>query len=115
MLRKILVLEKELSDSKFKRLEKALVYIKTNLTYSDDNMYLTVDSLIDTNNTITCSNNITLRKVNVKSHGYDKMHIDKDYIEHKLYQLIDQFHGRKINHNDFYFGNGRTCRLLFYL
>ena len=43
MLRKILVLEKELSDSKFNRLEKALVYIKTNLTYSDNNMYLTVD------------------------------------------------------------------------
>ena len=115
MLRKILVLEKELSDSKFKRLEKALVYIKNNLTYSDNNMYLTFDSLIDTNNTITCSNNVTLRKVNVKSIGYNKIHIDKDLIEHKLYQLIDQFHGRKINHNDFCFGNERTCRVLFYL
>ena len=50
--------------------------------------------------------------------------MDKDLIEGKLYQLIDQFNERKINHKDFYselldnvhpyyVGNGRTCKILF--
>ena len=72
ILRKIMVSEKELSDINFKRLEKALVYIKNNLFDSDNNMYLTVDSLIDINNRITSSNNITLRKFNVEPYGCDK-------------------------------------------
>ena len=83
-------------------------------------MYLTVNSLMDINN-ITGSNNITLRKVNVKPNGYDKMYMDKYLIEDKLYQLIDEFNERKINETDFYFvlldntcpfydGNGRTCK-----
>ena len=54
-------------------------------------MYFSVDSLIDINNIITGSNNITLRKVNVKLCGYDK-----------TYQLIDEFSERKIDHRDFY-------------
>ena len=52
------------------------------------------------------------------------MYIDKDLIEDKLYQLIDQFNERKINRRDsylelldsihpFYEGNGRTCKILF--
>ena len=47
------------------------------------------------------------------------MFIDKDLIEGKLYELTDQFNGRKINHRDFHFplldnihqfhdGNGET-------
>ena len=50
--------------------------------------------------------------------------MDKDFIEDKLYQLVDQFNERKINHRDFYSeflnniypfydGNGRTCKILF--
>ena len=50
--------------------------------------------------------------------------MSKDLIEDKLYQLIDQFNERKINHRDFSFalpdnihplydGNGRTCEMLF--
>ena len=52
---------------------------------------------------ITSSNNTTLGKVNVKPHGHGKMYMDKDLVEDKLYQLIDQFNERKINHRDFYF------------
>ena len=52
-------------------------------------MYLTVDSLIDISNIITGSNNITLRKVNVKAYGNYKMYMDKHLIADKLYQLID--------------------------
>ena len=50
---------------------------------SDGNMYLTIDSLIKMNNIITGSYNITLRKVNIKPQGLNKMYEDKDLIEHK--------------------------------
>ena len=46
-------------------------------------------------------NNITLRKAYVKVYSRDKMYISKDLTEDKLYQLIDQFKERKINHKDF--------------
>ena len=81
--------EKELCDINFERLKEALISTKNHLTDSDKNIYLTVDSLIDINSMITDSNNITLRKVNVKPYGYDKMYVDKDLIEDKLYQLIE--------------------------
>ena len=52
--------------------------------------------------------------------------MDKDLIEDKLYQVIDQFNERKINHGDFYFAllcsiypfyheNGRICKILIHL
>ena len=44
---------KRMSDINFERLKNAFVYIKNDLIYSDNNMYLTVDSLIDINNIIT--------------------------------------------------------------
>ena len=86
-------------------------------------MYFTVDSLTDINN-ITGSNHITLRKVNNKSNGYDKMYMDSDLIEDNLYQLLDPLNERKINHRDFYsvlldnihsfYGrNGRTLKISF--
>ena len=50
-----------------------MVSIKNNLIDSDGGMYLKVDSLIEINNIITGSNNITLTKVNVKRYGFDKM------------------------------------------
>ena len=62
--------EKELSDINFERLKKVLVYMKNCLINFD--MYLTADSLTDTNIIITGLNNITLRKVHVKPYGYDK-------------------------------------------
>ena len=48
------------------------MYTKSSLNDSDDNMYLTVDSLIDINNINIGLKNIPLRKVNVKPFGYDK-------------------------------------------
>ena len=59
-------------------------------------MYLTVGFLIKINNIITGSNNITLRKLNVKPYGFDEMFMDKEIIEDKLYQIIDQFNKRRI-------------------
>ena len=66
-----------MNDINFEKSKKGLTYIKNNLIDSN-NMYLTVDSLININNVITGSNNINLRKVNVKSYGFDKMYMDKD-------------------------------------
>ena len=90
MLEKILVSEKELRGTNFERLKKALWNIKNNLIESENNVYLNVDSRIDINS-ITGLNNIMLRKVNVKPYGYHKMYMDKDLIENRLYQLINQF------------------------
>ena len=88
----------------------------------DDNMYLTIDSLIEINN-VTGSNNITLRKVHVKPYGLVKMYTDKDLVEDKLYHIIDQFNENKITPvrfysillnemYQFYNGHGRTCMIL---
>ena len=62
---KILASEKELHDVNFERLKNKLVYIINIFIDSENNMYLTVDSLIDINNIITGLKNITPRKVNV--------------------------------------------------
>ena len=59
-------------------------------------MYLTVDFSIEINDIIASSNNIALRKVDVKPYGCDKMYMEKDLIEDKLYQIIDQYNERKI-------------------
>ena len=54
-----------------------------------NNFDLTAHSLICVNNIITNSNNITLRKINVKPYVYDKMYMDKYFIEDKLYLQLD--------------------------
>ena len=50
-------------------------------------MYLTVDSLMDINNIVTGLNDITLRKVNVRPYGYNKMYMNKEFIEDKLHEF----------------------------
>ena len=68
----MLMSKKEFTETNYKRLQKALVYIKNNLIDSDGGMYSTIDSLIEINNRIIGSNNIALEKVNVKPYGFDK-------------------------------------------
>ena len=63
---------------------------------SDGNMYLTVAFSIDIDNIIIGLKNITLRKVKVKPYGFDKMYMEKELIEDKLYQTIDQLNKIKI-------------------
>ena len=86
VIKEILISEKDFTETSYKRLQKALIYIENNLIASDGGMYLTVRSLIEINNIITGSYNITLRKVNVKPYGFHKMYMDKELIEYKLYQ-----------------------------
>ena len=81
IIKEILISEKEFIETNYKRLQKALVYIENNLIDSDGGMYLTGDSLIEVNNIITGSDNISLRKVNVKPYRFDKMYMDKELLE----------------------------------
>ena len=83
-------------------MQEVFVYIKYNVMDTDGGMYLTVDSLIEVNNIITSSNIITLRKVNVNPYRLDKMYMNKDLIEDKFYQIIDQFNERKSTSKKFY-------------
>ena len=47
-------------------------------------MYLTVAPLVKINNIINGSNNITLRKVNAKPYGRDKVYMDENLLEDKF-------------------------------
>ena len=60
VIKEILISENDFTETNYKRLEKALVYIESNLIDSDGGMYLTIESLIEINNILTGSNNITL-------------------------------------------------------
>ena len=66
-------------------------------------MYFKVDPLIEINDMTISSNNVILRKVDVKPYRFDKI---------KLYQtkffsiLLNKIHW-------FYDRNGRTCKILF--
>ena len=46
VIKEILIPEKEFSETNYKRLQEALVYIINNLINTNGSMYLTVDSLI---------------------------------------------------------------------
>ena len=81
VIKEILITEKEFTETNYKRLQKTLVYIENNLIDSDGGMYLAVDSLIEINNIITGSQNITLRNINVNPYGFDKMYMDKAIIK----------------------------------
>ena len=92
---------------------------------SDNNTYLTVDSLINMNSIITGLNNITLQKISVKPYGYDNICTDKNLTKDKQYQLVivsikRSIQWKKVNQKDFYFAllginYFRTCKTLFYL
>ena len=76
--------------------------------------------MIEINSIIASSNNVTLRKVNVKPYGFDKMYMDKEFIEDKLYRFSERkitsakFYSILFNKiYPFYDGNGRTCKILF--
>ena len=87
VIKETLMSEKEFTETDYKRLQEAFVYIKNNLIDTDSSIYLTVDSLIEVNNIMISSNNVTLRKVNVKTYRFDRMYTEKGFIEDKFYQI----------------------------
>lgn len=52
---------------------------------------------------------ISLQEKLILSHGYDKMYMDKYLIEDKLYQSVDQFHGKKLIIEIFILHYSTTC------
>ena len=80
VIKEILISEKEVTKTNYKRLQEALVNVKNNLINNDGGLYLTVNSLIEINSIITSVNDISLRKVNVEPHGFDKMCMDTQLV-----------------------------------
>ena len=121
---KILSEEKELTLTNLARLIQGHIYKDTELLTTDNDLFLTVDSLITLNNIITGSHNLSLRSVNVRPAFHKKQYMDFTKIEFELYRLVDAFNDRYITNREFYHtslneihpfldGNGRTCKLLF--
>ena len=98
----MLISENEFTETSYENSQKALVYIKKNLIDTNGDMYLTIDTLIEINDIVSGSNKIALKKVNVKLYGFDKIYVDKELIERRLYQIMDQFNERKITATKFY-------------
>ena len=113
VIKEIFISKKEFTETNYNRLQRALVYIESNVIDSDGGMYLTVDSLTEINDIITGSSIITLRKVNVKPYEFDKMYMHKELLEDKLSEIINQFNEIFNKIHPFYDRNGRTCNILF--
>ena len=105
-------------------MKDALEYRNKYLMNKDGNMFLTVDSLIHLNNLITGSNNLELRKVNIRPAGYYRSYMDWHNVEFALYALVDYFNDCLITKKDFCErflndihpfkdGKDRTCKILF--
>ena len=121
---KILIDEKELMVTNLERLIQGRIYKDTELITKDNDLLLTVDSLITLNNIVTGSHNLSLRSVNVRPAFHKKQYMDFTKIEFELYKLVNAFNDRYITIRQFYHiflneihpfldGNGRTCKLLF--
>ena len=121
---KILIDEKELTEINLERLIQARIYKDKELITADNDLLLTVDSLITLNNIVTGSQNLSLRSVNVRPAFHKKQYMDFTKSEFELYKLVDAFNDRYITIRQFYHiflneihpfldGNGRTCKLLF--
>ena len=121
---KILNDEKELTATNLERLIQARIYKDTELLTTENDLLLTVDSLITLNNIVTGSQNFLLRAVNVRPAFHKKQYMDFSKIEFELYKIVDAFNDRYITIRQFYHaflneihpfldGNGRTCKLLF--
>ena len=73
--KKVLISKKKFSNTYYEIFKKVMSYIENNLIDSKYNMYLTSDSLTEINSILAGSNNITLKEVNAKRYGFDKMYL----------------------------------------
>ena len=91
------------------------------LTENND-LFLTLDSLIEMNNLVLGQNNSSLRLCQVKPAGFDFEYMHFTEIASKLQVLIDKFNDRFVSKknfvtefwtiNPFLDGNGRTVKIL---
>ena len=86
---KILIDEKELTATNLERLIQACIYKDTELLTTENDLLLTIDSLITLNNIVTGSHNLSLRLVNVRPAFHKKQYMDFTKIEFELYKLVD--------------------------
>ena len=71
--------------------------------------------LIDSDNIMSPSTNITLRKINAKLYAFDKMYIDKELIEGNLWinLMREELQLKSSSFKNiylFYDGDSRTCK-----
>ena len=121
---KILKEEGEFNVQNLIKIRNAHDFKNQELINKEGDLFLTADSLIRINNTITNSHNFHLRRINVKPASYDKHYMEASRIESELYMLVDKFNDRMITPREFCNifldkiqpfadGNGRTCKILF--
>ena len=96
---KILIDEKVLRATNLKRLIQARIYKDTEFLITENDLLLTVDSLITLNNIITGSHILSLRLVNVRPAFHKKQYMDFTKIEFELYKLVDALNDRYITIN----------------
>ena len=121
---KILKEDEEFTVQNTIRMKYARGFKNQELINKDGDLFLTVDSLIRINNIIAKSQNLHLRRHNVKPSGYNKQYMDVSRIEAELYSLVDKCNNRRITSRAFcntfldkihpFAGEkGRTCKILF--
>ena len=122
--KKILIEEGELNNTNCYFMKDTLEYRNRYLWIKMAICFLTVDSLIHLINLITGSNNLELRKVDVRPTGYHRSYMDWCNVEFALYALVDYFNDCLITKKDFcerflndiYLfkdENDKTCKILF--
>ena len=122
LLTKILIEEGEFNEVNLRRLKSAYIFRKTFLTTSNNSLYLTLDSLIETNNIILKKHNQNLRQTQIKPLGYNFQYMHFSKIETNLQSLINRFNDRQLTKikflkefldiHPFLDGNGRTVKVL---
>ena len=122
LLTKILIEEGEFNEVNLNRLTLAYIFKKIFLTTSDNDLYLTLDSLIEINDLIINKHNQNLRQTQVRLSGYNFQYMHFSKININLQSLIDRFNDRQLtktafvkeflNIHPFLDGNGRTVKVL---
>lgn len=122
LLTQILIEEGEFNELNLNRLRMAYIFKKKFLTNTENDLYLTLDSLIEINNIILNKHNQNLRQTQVKPLGYDFQYMHFSEIKTNLQYLIDKFNERKLSKiaffrkflhiHPFLDGNGRTVKIL---
>ena len=122
ILKQILKEEKEFNVKNEMQLVKAYLFKKEYLLTKENELFLTLDSIIEVNNIILNKKNQSLRKWQIKPVGFNFEYMHFSKIEQQLQILIDNYNDRMISKKEFLNlflsihpfldGNGRTVKIL---
>ena len=101
LLTKILIEEGEFNEVNLNRLTSAYIFKKKFLTTSNNDLYLTFDSLIEINNLIINKHSQNLPQTQVKPSGYNFQYMHFSKINTNLQSLIDRFNDRQLTKTTF--------------